>query len=106
MFIATINRIEDALDIVPPTPSDEPAQEEEVDRDCYGLRRLAGRISAIRRFDSGVDKSSTPMKLATTDSVLRYIDESGRQNSIAFDCSYEMEAPPSNWLEFPPWVAK
>ena len=47
----------------------------------YGLRQLAGRISAVRRFDSGVRCTRMPFKEATLDGIIRYYDISGRDFS-------------------------
>ena len=42
--------------------------------DPFGFRRMAGRIGAVRRFDSSVDFTSTPNKsnVSTVRSVLEY----------------------------------
>ena len=77
LFVITINCIENSTDATPPEVTH--TEEEDPDEpDCYGLRLLAGRIAAVRRFNSGVGPASTPCKLASTDGVLRYIDSSGR----------------------------
>ena len=62
--------IEDSLDPTQPAV----AAAEEADEDILGLLRLAGRICAVRRFNSGVACSSTPRKQGTSDGVLRYMD--------------------------------
>ena len=62
LFIATINNIEDKMDAVPPGVPEMREMDEEADQDYYGLRHLAGRIGAVRRFNSGVAIASTPMK--------------------------------------------
>ena len=58
LFITTINTIEDSMDLIPPSPSTDLQDEEEEHlddvTDSYGLRRMVGRIGAVRRFDSGV----------------------------------------------------
>ena len=78
----TINHIEDSLDGFPPVIGREDDNEEgERDEDQLGLRGLAGRVAAVRRFDSGVAVASTPCKVATTDGVLRYFDTSGREDT-------------------------
>ena len=85
LFIATINKIEEATGGIPPemntSEHDGREGDENDDEDLYGLRGLVGRVSAIRRFDSGVAVASTPRKAATTDGVLRYLDRSGREES-------------------------
>ena len=66
-----------------------------------GLRHLAGRISAIRRFNTGVASTSTPQNLGTTDGVLRYIDRSGRENSsISFELLFEPNEDPALTLNY------
>ena len=103
LFITTINTIEESLDNIPPTPrSPAPTEDEE---GILGLRRLAGRIGAIRRFDSGVEVASTPCKKGTTDGVLRYFDASGRENST-LDTSLINQDPPAAWNDLPPWSLK
>ena len=110
LFIITINAIEENLDPLPPTPArvfgssdhhdpDPPTsprngcdpthgEDREIeDQDAFGLWHIAGRICALRRFDSGVAIASTPHKLGTTDGVLRYFDESGRNNSTVVNLS-------------------
>ena len=106
LFVVTINYIEGSMDMTPPeiaSPAALPQDEDE--QDCYGLRNLAGRISAIRRFNSGVGPASTPYKKACTDGVLRYIDESGRENST-FDQATDHLETPDTWREMPPWILK
>ena len=64
------------------------------------------RISAIRRFNSGVAHSSTPSKLGTTDGVLRYLDESGRDNSTFNSAPPPLTSCPGYYEEIEPWVDK
>ena len=109
LFIITINTIEDGHDFTPPhiedSNQDGGSAEEEEDTDCLGLRNIASRISAVRRFDSGVGISSTPRKMGTTDGVLRYLDESGRDNStISIQPPERVMMPLKDPLE--PWVDK
>ena len=55
---------------------------------------------------SGVAHASTPRKLATADGVLRYVDESSRENSsINFLTASNIPEPPS-WNQIEPWVDK
>ena len=67
---------------------------------------MAGRIGAIRRFDSGVAVSSTPRKAGTTDGVLRYVDESGRQDSTWNTEVDRTLLDPQEWPPFMPWSLK
>ena len=83
LFIITINVIEEQMVFLPPGIPHAPEQGEEEDLDLLGLCKLAGRVCAVRRFDSGAAVSSTPRKLGTMDGVLCYFDESGRNNTIA-----------------------
>ena len=102
LFIATINTIEDhntLQELITPVIEAE-------DEDSYGLRRLAGRIGAVRRFNSGVVNASTPCKKATTDGVLRYIDVSGRENSTLLEDTPSLLTEPRCWPEVPPWLGK
>ena len=72
----------------------DPEPEEDNDDDnSLGLRRLAGRIGTLRRFDSGVQVASTPTKAATTDGVLRYFDTSGRSDG---SCCQTVMIPPED----------
>ena len=103
LFVVTIDNIEQGLDHIP--PAIDPA-EPEANEDIYGLRRLAGRIGAVRRFNSGVEHASTPWKLGTTDGVLRYLDCSGRENSTLTMIDPSLLACPPNWRDIPPWVLK
>ena len=80
LFVIAIEEIElRRLSVSPPPQVAGPHEEEE--DDFFGLRNLAGRIGAVRRFDSGVRVASTPNKSRTTDGVLRYFDESGRSDA-------------------------
>ena len=83
-----------------------PSEHTEEEEDCYGLRRLAGRIGAVRRFNSGVAASSTPQKAGTTDGVLRYIDASGRQNSTVEQTLPSNLEDPQGWIDLPDWSLK
>ena len=102
LFIVTINAVEDGHDFVPPAIEDP----EDDGEDIFGLRQLAGRIGVVRWFDSGVAHASTPRKLGTTDRVLRYIDESGQDNSSINFASTSALPLPSHWQEIPSWVDK
>ena len=88
-----------------PPPAIEEATKEE-NEDSFGLRLLAGRIGAIRRFDSGMVSASTPCKKSTADGVLRYIDESGRENSTFQAASTIYQEEPAYWPGVPPWLGK
>ena len=103
LFILTINCIEDGHDLVPP-PVPLP-EDKDADEDCFGLRNIVGRISAIRHFDSGVAVTSTPSKMGTVDGILRYHDEPGRNNSTCRDISWAVPEPES-WEEIRPWTDK
>ena len=61
---------------------------------------MAGRIPAIRRFNSGVGPSSTPYKKNSTDDVVKYIDDSGRKNSTLNQETDRLETA------MPPWILK
>ena len=65
LFIVTIDKIE-RTNIRAPAPEEivDHQRDTEQDTDVCGLRQLAGWISAIRRFDSGVAVASTPRKLS------------------------------------------
>ena len=78
LFVVTINEVEDSCDFTPPELTETAGVEEENDLDELGLQGLAGRVSAIRRFDSGVAVASTPCK----GGVLKYMDSSGMDASI------------------------
>ena len=109
LFIITINKIEEQLQDPPPAINNESgdaSDEGEDDGDIYGLRQLAGRIGAVRRFDSGVAVSSTPRKAGTTDGVLRYVDESGRQDSTWNTAVDRTILDPQEWPPFMPWSLK
>ena len=110
LFIITIEDIEAERafgDLPPPPQINEPfrdnlAPHDEHDQDdCFGLRHLAGRINAVRRFDSGVRVASTPVKAGTTDGVLRYFDRSGRENTPIDLQHDEIDAPwkEEEWLD-------
>ena len=57
------------------------ADDSVTEQDVFGLRRLAGRIGAVRGFDDRVAFASTPHKTSTMDSVIHYDDNSGRDVS-------------------------
>ena len=105
LFIATINKIEDCC-AGPPPEIVAAGREEAEEDDSFGLRLLAGRIGAIRRFNSGVVSASTPCKKSTADGVLRYLDESGRENSTFQAASLILNDFPTHWPEIPPWLGK
>ena len=105
LFIASINKIEDGLRDPPPTITDDVCPEDDDGSSVYGLRQLAGRIGAVRRFNSGVVRSSTPMKLATTDGVMRYLDNSGRENSD-FITENPRDEDPLDWPPLDAWTGK
>ena len=67
---------------------------------------LAGRVGAVRRFDSGVRSSSTPVKHATGDGVLRYEDISGREHSTILEEEHPPFDEPGNWQPLKPWTGK
>ena len=102
LFILTINCIEQNLGPLPPDVT----EQDQEDEDCYGLRSLVGRISAIRRFDSSVRQASTPCKMRTTGGVMRYLDSSGRENSPLGDGSLSMAEEPLAWCRLDPWILK
>ena len=94
LFIITIEEIElDRIDDIVPHICPEP-EEYYDDEDSLDLRRLAGRIGALRRFDSGVRIASTPTKIDTTDEVLRYFDTSCRSDD---PCSQTEMPPPEDY---------
>ena len=102
LFILTIDNIEDVWptsllggpqDGLPSSPDNDNIS---MCSDFLGLRGLAGRIGALRRFDSGVQISSIPHKTNEMASVLRYGDESGRDLSrslLASNCPDDKSNP-------------
>ena len=107
LFVVTINEIESSTEQPPQRIPQEPTSEESSgDEGELGLLRLAGRVGAVRRFDSGVHCTSTPQKLATADGVLRYLDESGRENSSIQEFEQSMLPEPTGWSDIPPWTIK
>ena len=98
LFVVSINAIEDGLGDVPSVVTGSFLDEETGSRDVYGLRQLAGRIGAIRRFNSGVAFSSMPQKAGTTDGIFRYLDASGRDNSTMLfeDPAFSNDEPPGH----------
>ena len=52
--------------------------------------------------------SSTPYKVGTSDGVIRYLDESGRECSITVNTTASSHhfSPPTNWKTVDPWVDK
>ena len=105
MFITTINNIEERLRD-PPAHIEDSSPEEDEAPDDLGLRMLVGRVGAVRRFDSGVMTSSTPVKLATGDGVLRYEDTSGREYSTFLEEEHPPLDEPGNWKSLEPWTGK
>ena len=97
-----INTIEDNMSGLPATV---PTAEQDEYDNCYGLRST-GRIVAIRRFNSGVDKASTPHKKGTTDGILRYLDNSGRENSLIRLYLDNDASLPRSWPVNTSWVQK
>lgn len=87
LFIISIDNIEEVWQEASPASPIGPADESQVlnesslSNDNFGLRSLAGRIGAVRRFDSSVAVASTPHKTENMASVLRYKDTSGRDLS-------------------------
>ena len=60
----------------------------------------------IERFRSCEFSTSTPTKVATSDGVLRYLDESGRgdeKDTITLELPPQL---PPTWSEPPPWTDK
>ena len=102
LFVCTIDNIEDALEAEEDSESGSEGEEHD---QSLGLRNLAGRICAIRRFDSGVDKTSTPYKCDTGDGVIRYEDMSGR---FCYEPTPEkVPTPrPTGWKSVEPWADK
>ena len=50
--------------------------------------------------------ASTSRKAGTTDGILRYHDDSGRQNSTLASQTMSMYEDPSGWKPIPPWCLK
>ena len=103
LFVVTIDCLEEGRDFTPPEIV---AEGNEGDEDLYGLCRMAGRISAIRIFDSGIAHSSTSSKLGTTDGVMKYFDEYGRNNSTFHPLTTGEDPFPPSWRPIDPWVEK
>ena len=101
LFVVTIDKIEERLRDLTPSIEDPSVITDELDEDdSLGLRFLAGRVGAVRRFNSGVEHTSTPHKTGEMNSVLRYGDNSGRDPTL--DPTFDLVPSPPN----EPWFDK
>ena len=110
LFSVVIETIEDQsstlMEQVPPVVHEMPDQKEKRERPPRLARELVPTFQEFTRNHEGL--TSTPLKGATTDGVLRYCDTSGRGLE---ESDYENdlilhEVPPPNWKTTPPWTIK